>query len=102
MKALALEAIAKEQTLSGRLDLAFESYVLIEQLRRRGRRHYWLSWRLRPRPGSGQKPASRRLKSGLMRVWPELSPPWQRRKLRAGIGKQPQRSGLMPCVPSRG
>ena len=30
MKALALEAIAKEQTLSGRLDLAFESYVLIE------------------------------------------------------------------------
>ena len=30
LKALALEAIAKEQTLSGRLDLAFESYVLIE------------------------------------------------------------------------
>ena len=29
-KALALEAIAKEQALSGRLDLAFESYVLIE------------------------------------------------------------------------
>ena len=102
LKALALEAIAKEQTLSGRLDLAFESYVLIEPTDKERSQALLAIVETQAKAGQWAKPASRRLKSGLMRVWPELSPPWQRRKLRAGIGKQPQRSGLMPCVPSRG
>ena len=73
LKALALEAIAKEQMLSGRLDLAFESYVLIEPTEKERSQALLAIVEAQAKAGQWAKARQSATKIRVDEVWPALA-----------------------------